>query len=340
MRGKQIWLVGVPILLSAGLLAGCGSESAVDASATTAAPDTATDPTVGSELDQSGGSNENPSDAPITTTTSDPATTTAPPATTAAPTTSVAAPSDSQSLMIFGYGAAGGWNGVRWTAGDWNDHVGSLVNWEGSTATVITIDGVQGNSTLQEAGEVCEPIFGYGTPTQPALDYVEGYPEIGIVADWNPVPRTWDMLDTPPDVYLDTVKDLLSSRGLDPNGAVLDQVVRVDLEGDGVDEILISANDTWDFTVQPHSESYSLVLLRKVVLGEVQTAILEFESHPDEGSYYFPRSRLAGFADLNGDAKMEILIQGDYYEGSAVFAWEYVNDDLGPVQILSSGCGA
>ncbi len=345
MRGKQIWFnIGLPVFVGASLLAGCSSDGEVDASVTTAAADAAPDPSVGSELDGDGSSSDDSvPDEPTTTVASD--TTQNSTAETAAPTTAVAqqAPANSSSLMIYSHGAAGGWAGNRWFRGDWNDDVGSLVNWDGEDVTVITIDGVQESVVAGAAEVTCDPIFHGGLPTEPALGYnapyPAGYPEIGVLADWDPVPRTWTLLESPPDVYLEVVQDLLSSRGLDPAGAVLDQVVRVDLEGDGVDEILISANDNWDWTIFPDSESYSIVLLRKVIEGDVQTAILRFETGVEPDSVYFPRGRLAGFADLNGDAKMEILTQDDYYEGSAVVAWEYINDDLGPVEILSTGCG-
>jgi hypothetical protein len=45
-------------------------------------------------------------------------------------------------------------------------------------------------------------------------------------------------------------------------------------------------------------------------------------------------------ADLNGDGKMEIVVDSAYYEGLGVEVWEYVNDDLGPVPRVSVGCGA
>ena len=345
MRGKQIWFnIGLPVFVGASLLAGCSSDGEVDASGTTAAENAAPDPSVGSDLDESAASPDDSTPEETTTTVAS-ATTQSSTAETAAPTTAAVqqAPANSSSLMIYSHGAAGGWAGNRWFRGDWNDGVGSLDDWEGEDVTVITIDGVQGSVVAGVASETCEPIFHGGLPTEPALGYnapyPAGYPEIGVLADWNPVPRTWDILESPPEVYLEAVQDLLSSRGLDPAGAVLDHVVRVDLEGDGVDEILISANDSWDWTVFPDAESYSIVLLRKVIEGNVETAILNFETGFEPDSIYFPRGRLAGFADLNGDSKMEILTQNDYYEGSAVVAWEYVNDDLGPVEILSTGCG-
>jgi hypothetical protein len=36
---------------------------------------------------------------------------------------------------------------------------------------------------------------------------------------------------------------------------------------------------------------------------------------------------------------MEIVINGRVWEGAFLEAREYVNDDLGPVEVLSCGCG-
>ena len=68
--------------------------------------------------------------------------------------------------------------------------------------------------------------------------------------------------------------DGLSSRGLDVASPVIKQVVRTDLEGDGVNEILVVAED-----VSPgflfELGDYSILFMRKVVDGVVQTAVLE-----------------------------------------------------------------
>ncbi|MFQ5558174.1 MAG: hypothetical protein ACE5GB_11800 [Acidimicrobiales bacterium] len=50
--------------------------------------------------------------------------------------------------------------------------------------------------------------------------------------------------------------------------------------------------------------------------------------------------RFAAVADLNGDGRMEIAYTDQYYEGSSTIVVEYVDDDLGPVEVLSVGCGA
>ncbi len=312
-------------------LVSLGSERIESAAGDSASGDSASGDSASGDS-ASGDSGDKGQDS-ITTTTTRTTTTEAPPPT---PETS-----DGQSLLLFAYGTAGGWSGDDWTSGDWDEDLGTLAEWTGREATVLTIDGVQGVASIGEPGEICEPIGLNGLPTQPALEYSNGYPEIGIVAHWDPVPRQWDMLEAPPDIYLDEVGALIQGRGIDPAGAVLDQVIRVDLEGDGIDEILISANDNWDFAVVPSEDTYSVVILRKVVDGDVRSAILHFEvADPGEESFFFLRMRLAGFADLNGDGKLEILTQEEYYEGSSVTAWEYTNDDLGPSEVLITGCGA
>jgi hypothetical protein len=85
---------------------------------------------------------------------------------------------------------------------------------------------------------------------------------------------------------------------------------------------------------------YSIVFMRKVVDGEVQTAVLE-ETVVLDGDDQFGGAHAVGtVADLNGDGKMEIVTNSAFFEGFAVTVWEYVNDDLGPTIRLQTGCGA
>jgi hypothetical protein len=49
---------------------------------------------------------------------------------------------------------------------------------------------------------------------------------------------------------------------------------------------------------------------------------------------------LSAVVDLSGDGKMELVIDGHYYEGNFTAIFEYINDDLGVLEVLTSGCGA
>ena len=49
---------------------------------------------------------------------------------------------------------------------------------------------------------------------------------------------------------------------------------------------------------------------------------------------------MAAFADLDDDGAMEIALDSAYYEGAGTEVWDYVDDDLGFVSVLLTGCGA
>ena len=49
---------------------------------------------------------------------------------------------------------------------------------------------------------------------------------------------------------------------------------------------------------------------------------------------------VAAVADLNGDGKMEIILNSTFWEGASLQAFEWVNNDEGPVEVLTCGCGS
>jgi hypothetical protein len=285
---------------------------------TTAAPD-ATTTTVSSAPDTT---------AATTTTTSTTTTTTEPPITT--------------SGVIVGYeGVLGWWDGTDWRSLD----DGEPPAVEGDTYQVLQI------------GE--ETTTALGGPVTAGCEFIEGSRavEVGIEVDTWPyptpiavsseadlVPHSVELLASPPDVYSGIVATLLANRGIvdpDPN---LVQVIRTDLEGDGVDEILIAAERNATGSLNPAAAGdYSILLLRKIVQGDVQTAIMSFFSIDPpvvEGSIIaLDTLRFTAVADFNDDGKMEIAFTSQYYEGSSTHLVEYVNDDLGTVEVLAVGCG-
>ena len=78
--------------------------------------------------------------------------------------------------------------------------------------------------------------------------------------------------------------------------------------------------------------------MRKIVEGEVHTAILgDSVVITPEGSFVVGFS-VGAVADLSGDGKMEVVVDSAFFEGLGVEVWEYVNDDLGFVSVLQTGC--
>ena len=179
-------------------------------------------------------------------------------------------------------------------------------------------------------------------------------PEAGVVAlaaPWNALPRKPLVLDTAQQVYLDAVRDFLKTKGLDQPKVKIDNILRVDLDGDGEDEVLISATNYFrkDESVPMRSPagSYSMVLLRRVVAGKVESQLIEGEFYPnpypkaaaDEGRFDAPSAyKVIGVLDLNGDGKMEVVIGSHYYEGEMTKIYQCSPKKAEAV--LSVGCGA
>jgi hypothetical protein len=107
------------------------------------------------------------------------------------------------------------------------------------------------------------------------------------------------------------------------------QHLRVDLDGDGNEEVLLAA------TNYPSAEgsapraatagSYSFVALRRVIDGKVSKQILsgEFYRKAQDFNALPPNvHEVAGILDLDGDGKMEIILNWQYYEGDGTTAWK------------------
>ena len=96
--------------------------------------------------------------------------------------------------------------------------------------------------------------------------------------------KTKSPLDTTQTAYIDAVRDFLKTKGITEPKVKIDSIFRVDLDGDGEDEVLISATNYFsqDNSVPMRSPagSYSMVLLRRVVAGKVETQLVAGEFHP------------------------------------------------------------
>ena len=117
---------------------------------------------------------------------------------------------------------------------------------------------------------------------------------IGLAATWNALPRRPVIADATQSVYVEAVRDFLKARGIADPKVRITRILRVDLDGDGEEEVLISATnyfteDKSDHSAAPFPEaqidsprpgSYSIVILRRVVDGKVQTQLVVGELYP------------------------------------------------------------
>ena len=121
-------------------------------------------------------------------------------------------------------------------------------------------------------------------------------------------------------------------------------MIRVDLDGDGEEEVLVSATNYARFTqggLTPDARAgdYSLVFLRQVVQGKVVTQIITGEYYPKAKKFTGPAEhRIIGVLDLNGDGRLEIVLSGRYYEGDWVEAYRIEGAKI--TKLFNMGCGA
>jgi len=144
---------------------------------------------------------------------------------------------------------------------------------------------------------------------------------IALSAPWNALPRKPQIADPTQQVYLDAVREFLESRRMSDPKVKITRILRVDLDGDGEEEVLINATnyftDDGDVPLDTAAPgSYSIVLLRRVVAGKVETELVAGEFYVKDESSASNLYEIPGVLDLNGDGKLEVIVHSHYYEGA------------------------
>jgi hypothetical protein len=163
-------------------------------------------------------------------------------------------------------------------------------------------------------------------------------PAVAIAGNWNVTPREPVNLSLHIQVYKDVVADLLGQHGIEDPQVQLSEVLQVDLEGDGINEVLITANRILDGVFPPvEAGDYSLVMLRKIVGGDVITLPLVVEVYPEaiELAYPFVYT-VVGVLDLNDDGRLEVVVHGAHWEGMRMMVFEVDGGDVH--MVLSVAC--
>ena len=168
---------------------------------------------------------------------------------------------------------------------------------------------------------------------------------VAVAGPWNAMPRRLKIASPEAQAYREAAAEILKSKGIANPKINLTQVIQVDLDGDGVEEVLVSAanyaksGSGGGLTPDARAGDYSLVFLRQVVQGKVVTKIITGEYYPKAKKFNAPAEhRIIGVLDLNGDGSLEIVLSGRYYEGDWVEAFRVHGAKIS--KLFSMGCGA
>jgi hypothetical protein len=238
---------------------------------------------------------------------------------------------DLPSGLIIGAHAGGKWLS--------SEQAGKAVE-PGRKYRLFTLTGKTGDAVGGKAApnaEVCPDVW--EQTLQPATEKSA----IALAVPWNPMPRTAKASDKTQELYVKAARDFLVGKGITKPVVKITQLLRIDLDGDNEDEVLLSAThypgEEGESPSQAEAGNYSFVLLRRVVDGKVQTRLVDGEFYPKASESRTPyRYEVSGLLDLDGDGRLEITIYSAYYEGATVTVWRFSAGKLN--KVLEIGCGA
>jgi hypothetical protein len=162
--------------------------------------------------------------------------------------------------------------------------------------------------------------------------------------NWNPMPRKPRAIDTHDPAYLNVVRAILLSAGLKKPEVNITEGYKIDLDGDGQDESIIVAghaqhgvSELSGVGREVAAGDYALVLIRKIVKGQVQTIFVVKDIRRGANTGGLLRGyHISSIADLNGDGRMEIALYSAYYEGSSSDIFDLNGTKL--TAVLGCGC--
>lgn len=127
-------------------------------------------------------------------------------------------------------------------------------------------------------------------------------------------------------IYLNVVQDHLNRSKLKGAKPKINKVIGVDLDGDGVREVVIEAAPLSDMvprTMENGAKTdYTAILIRFVRNGRAQTVVVAHHDTRQDG-VLGGADQLRAIADFDGDGKFEIVCSSDYYEGQSAAVYSF-----------------
>lgn len=223
----------------------------------------------------------------------------------------------------------GWWDGAAWSSPEVGDSEPPPV--EGAQLRSVDSDpdktaGVPTEDCFPESGQVWWQ-----------LDGMDGVRASGA---HDLLPRSYTEIGAAP-AHVDAIRAVLDAEGVDPSVPVdITRVIRLDVEGDGVDEVIIEATRLPPPPTFGGIESgdYSILVMRRVLPDDtVENITLHVGvADLDLSGPYVLRMEMAEPIDVNGDGTFELATRWSYYEGGGVSIFELGAE---PNEVLIAGCG-
>jgi hypothetical protein len=225
--------------------------------------------------------------------------------------------------------------------GKWIDAGRTAANLQNDVELVIVgPNGVEeGGVTVAKKGQkedVCDDFHRFDFELQ-----TETGVAVGSGAKWNFTPRAPQKINPENRTYKSIVAKFLAKKGVLRPVVRIQQAFRVDLDGDGVDEVLIAAtNYKHGLSSSAAVGDYSFVIVRSATGNVVSDFLLKGDFVTRKVEFGAPtQNAVSAIADLNGDGKMEIVLHGQYYEGEFASAFEFKNGRPVEIKEFEIGCG-
>lgn len=169
--------------------------------------------------------------------------------------------------------------------------------------------------------------------------------KIAISGEYEPIQRpiTYQALDNKR--YMNICSEILNKKNIDTLPKIM-QNFKVDMEGDGIDEVLLNISNMNYIHPQMKLEKghYSIIVLRKLIDSEVKNIVIfetigeDIKNGNIENNQIQIIGNIEGIIDLNKDGVMEIIVGSRYYEGQAYSILEVKKEKV--AEVLFNGWGA
>lgn len=151
-------------------------------------------------------------------------------------------------------------------------------------------------------------------------------PMIGVAGSWLSENRGVKNLSTADPTYIQAVAEWFQSQGNSPSEIHITRILQADIEGDGVNEVLLSASYFKDPSGHmAETGDYSIILMRKVIGNNVVTIPLVQDyyvtSLPEAELTYPLTYTVAAALDLNRDGTLEVIVDVSRWEGGGAIVY-------------------